>query len=192
MTGRGSATDVRLSPVLPRVARGDSAAVSECISRYGGLVQAIARRYPGYPGEIDDAVQEVFIELWKQAGRFDPAVASELAFVAMIARRRLIDLFRRRKARPATEIMPEFLAEPEFEIGGAAQTEDELVRIRSILTRLPDEQRAVLLASIADGLSHSEVAEQFGLPLGTVKTYIRRGLLFVRERLPRFGPEGDS
>ncbi len=192
MTAHGSATDVRLSPVLPRVARGDTTAVSECISRYGGLVQALARRYPSDPSEIDDAVQEVFIDLWKHAGRFDPAVASELAFVSMIARRRLIDLFRRRKARPTTEVIPEFLAEPEFEIGTAAQTEDELIRVREILTQLPEEQRAVLLASIADGLSHREVSERFGLPLGTVKTHIRRGLLFVRERLPRFGSEGDS
>ena len=192
MAVRGLATDARLSPVLPRVARGDQVAVRDCIERYGGLVQALARRYPSHPSEIDDAVQEVFIELWKQAARFDPAVASEVAFVSMIARRRLIDRFRRRKAQPATNTLPESLAEPESEIGAAAQTQDELIRVREVLNQLPVEQRTVLLAAFADGLSHSEVAARFGLPLGTVKTHIRRGLLFVRERLQLFGLEGNS
>src|ERR1043165_482447 len=87
--------------LLARVAGGDPRAVRDCIARYGGLVWSIARRFEG--ADAEDAVQEIFLDLWKSAARFDPQIASEPAFVAMIARRRLIDRRRTRRRRPTTE-----------------------------------------------------------------------------------------
>src|SRR5215471_13283167 len=88
--------------LLTRVAGGDPGAVRDCLARYGGLVWSIARRFEGHDAE--DAVQEIFLDLWKSAARFDAGIASEPAFVAMIARRRLIDRRRSRGRRPTLEM----------------------------------------------------------------------------------------
>ncbi|MCX5746449.1 MAG: sigma-70 family RNA polymerase sigma factor, partial [Proteobacteria bacterium] len=92
-----------VTPLLARVAVGDRGALRECLDRYGGLVWSIARRFEA--SEAEDAVQEIFVDLWKSAVRYDPEVASEPTFIAMIARRRLIDRRRSRGRRPATEPM---------------------------------------------------------------------------------------
>ena len=83
--------------ILARVASGDANAVRECIDEFGGLVWAIARRMARTRADAEDAVQEIFIDVWKSAGRFDPAQGSEKVFVSTIARRRLIDRLRRTK-----------------------------------------------------------------------------------------------
>ncbi|MBX9623103.1 MAG: sigma-70 family RNA polymerase sigma factor, partial [Gemmataceae bacterium] len=94
-------------PVLPRVAVGDPAAVRECIARYGPLVWGLARRLVPNPADAEDAAQDVFISLWQSAGRYDPAQAAEVTFVAMIARRRLIDRRRRARRHPPPDPLPE-------------------------------------------------------------------------------------
>src|SRR5271166_2344489 len=85
---------------LERIAAGDPLAVDGCLEKYRGLVWSIARRFPGNHADTEDAVQEVFVELWRHAGRFDAAVAAESTFVATVARRRLIDRHRRRARQP--------------------------------------------------------------------------------------------
>ena len=169
------------SPVLPRVAAGDTAAVRVCLERYGRLVLGMARRWLGSDSDAEDATQEVFIDLWKQAGRYDPRVASELTFVAMIARRKLIDRLRRQKSRPPAAALGEDPISPQN--ASVWELNDELAPVREALDELPPAQRQVLLLAVSDGATHPEIAELTGLPLGTVKTHIRRGLLYVRERL---------
>ena len=88
------------STLLQRMAAGDPSAVEGCLAKYRGLVWSIARRFGGDYADAEDAVQEVFIELWRHAGRFDPALASESTFIGTIARRRLIDRKRRQSSRP--------------------------------------------------------------------------------------------
>lgn len=171
-------------PLLPRVATGDGAAVRECLARYGGLVLALARRFLGNATDAEDVTQDVFVELWKHAGRFDPACASEPTFVTMITRRRLIDHKRRAGRRPAPEPLPEAVPErtgpsPFNEIDGR----DDVARARRALGDLKDDQRNVILLAVEDGLTHEQIAERTGLPVGTVKTHIRRGLMRVREVL---------
>lgn len=171
-------------PILHRVAAGDPLAVPECLERYGGLVWSLARRFCSNRDEAEEAVQEAFIEIWKKAGRYDPALASEITFVAMIARRRLIDRGRRGQRALRTEglddesILPTEDHEQELvDIG------DEARKAAAALARLrPDEQRVLKLA-IYDGLSHDQIAKTTTLPLGTVKTHLRRGLARVREML---------
>jgi RNA polymerase sigma-70 factor (ECF subfamily) len=81
--------------VLQRVASGEAVAVDECLSKYGGLVWSLARRFCPRHEDAEDAVQDIFIDIWRNAERFDAEVASEATYITMIARRRLIDRYRR-------------------------------------------------------------------------------------------------
>jgi len=176
---------VPLSPVLPSVASGDQAAVRACLDRYGGLVWSLARRFSSSESEAEDAVQEIFVALWKSAARFDPAVAEETTFVAMIARRRLIDRMRRRSRRPETVGLPEGF---DAETPGAVEKVEASVDARTAteaLQTLDPERRRVLELSVWHGLSHREISSALELPLGTVKSHIRRGLAIIREHLER-------
>src|SRR5580698_11098039 len=90
-----------MSPsMLQRIASGDSAAVRECIDEYGPLVWSIARRLSRTPSDAEDATQEIFLDIWRSAGRFDESQGSDKVFIAMIARRRLIDRLRKATAEP--------------------------------------------------------------------------------------------
>lgn len=183
----------RDEPLLPRVAAGDAAAIGEVVERYRGLVWSLARRIGVRPADADDAVQEVFIDLWKSAARFDPAIASEKTFVATIARRRLIDRQRRAARRSEdTELSPAEVLASDADRRVEAEVEASLAG-RAIAQLRPEERRAVLLNAY-HGYSHSQIADRTGLPLGTVKTYVRRGLIRVRELLdqqPERPPDGS-
>ena len=93
-------TEATTASALDQIARGDPAGVAACIDEFGSLVWSLARRLSPDPGEAEDAVQEIFIDVWKSAARFDPRKGSAKMFIAMIARRRLIDRLRRRAQRP--------------------------------------------------------------------------------------------
>lgn len=169
-----------VNSLLHRVAAGDRSAVRECLTRYGGLVWSLARRSTPNQADAEDAVQEIFVDLWQSAARFDPSVASEPTFIAMIARRRLIDRARRRQRRRDTETLQVEMIpvdQPRPELGIEAQ------QAARALSQLRPEQREVLLLTTCHGLSHEEVANQTGMPLGTVKAHARRGLIRVREVL---------
>ncbi|MEZ6197821.1 MAG: sigma-70 family RNA polymerase sigma factor [Planctomycetota bacterium] len=170
--------------LLQSIARGEAGAVERCLDAYGGLVWSLARRFADNRADAEDAVQEIFADVWANAGRFDPSIASETTFVAMIARRRLIDRRRRdgRVPRFSSLESAEFAAVPE-EPQRAAELRDEASRIRDLFGRLRPEQQQALRLSICEGLTHQGVSETMGLPLGTIKTHIRRGLIAVRELL---------
>jgi RNA polymerase sigma-70 factor, ECF subfamily len=166
-------------PLLARIAAGDAGAVRECLARYGGLVWSIARRFE--PGDAEDAVQEIFLDLWKSAARFDPALGSEATFVATITRRRLIDRRRTRRRRPsATEPIGDVeIVAP----GGGPEASAEAAKAAHALGQLRPEQRQVLVLATAHGMSHGEIAAHTGMPLGTVKAHVRRGLISIRNAL---------
>ena len=169
--------------MLERIAAGDPSAVNGCLEKYRGLVWSITRRFAGNDPDAEDAVQEIFIELWRHAGRFDAAVAKESTFVAMIARRRLIDRRRRQGRRP--EVVPldsEPAVSTNSEVERLAERE-EAQRARRFLEKLRPEQRQVLQLSFDEGMSQHEIAEATKLPLGTVKTHTRRGLMRLRQLL---------
>ncbi|MHC4179985.1 MAG: RNA polymerase sigma factor, partial [Planctomycetota bacterium] len=169
--------------ILERVAVGDSPAVEECLQKYGGLVWSLSRRLCSNYADAEDAVQEVFIEVWRHAGRFDPQVASEATYITMIARRRLIDRFRRRSRELDTASIQEEMVESTSRHEEQTEIEEEAARARQYMQQLRPEQRQVLELSITHGLSQSQIAEATNLPLGTVKTHARRGLMRLRELL---------
>lgn len=169
--------------VLQRIAQGDKGAVEECLSTYGGLVWSLARRMCPKTDDAEDAVQEIFIEIWKNAERFDDTQSSEVTFIAMIARRRLIDRLRYMNRRISPDSLEDVLSEPSNRADEEMQTMVEAKEAAKVMQQLRPEQRQVLLFSIIQGLSHQEISDATGMPLGTVKTHARRGLLQVRELL---------
>jgi len=172
--------------ILERVARGDAAAPNECIARFSGLVWSLARKLCVSPADAEDAVQEIFIDLWKSAARFDPSIASETTFVAMIARRRLIDRGRRRMRRPEVPQIPETVADPRERVD-TTESGEQQVLAQKAFSELRPEQQQVLQLAIHHGLSHEQIATATGMPLGTVKTHARRGLIKIRQILAEQG-----
>lgn len=174
--------------ILQKIALGDQFAVQECIKTYGGLVWSLARRMLRNSDDAEDAVQEIFLEIWKNADRFDPLQASETTFVAMIARRRLIDRIRHVQRRISADSIDDILMEPSVRSDKTMQTNVEAREAAKAMDQLRPEQRQVLQLSIVHGLSHQEISEATGMPLGTVKTHARRGIIQVREILGLDGP----
>lgn len=171
--------------LLERVARGEAAAVPLFVERYTPLVWTLARRQLGAHA-AEDLVQEVFLALWQGAERFDPMLSSEASFVLTVARRRIIDLRRRAGRAPRTEEMEE-TTDPHDPLE-PVELSDEARRAETALADLAPAQREVLRLALIEGLTHTEVAARLDLPLGTVKSHVRRGLERVRARV--LGPEG--
>lgn len=144
---------------------------------------SLARRFCSAQQDAEDAVQEIFLELWKSASRFDPSVGSEIAFVMTIARRRLIDRTRKVSRSPIVQSIaePEIIAETPT--ADAVEIGEEVAKVREAMDRLRPEQREVLQMSLVQGHSHQQVAERTGMPLGTVKSHARRGLMRIRDML---------
>jgi RNA polymerase sigma-70 factor, ECF subfamily len=171
-------TVARVSTVFERLASGDRSAARDCLRQFGGLVWSLAVRRSPSQADAEDAVQEIFLDLWRSAPRFNPAAGTEATFVATIARRRLIDRSRRQRSRP-TEPLGMDIEAP----GVGAEACAEAGLAAKAVEQLGPAQRKVVLLATCDGRSHEEIARLTGLPLGTVKTYVRRGLLRVREVL---------
>lgn len=171
------------SPLLPLVAQGDDQAIASCIERYSGLVWSLARRFLRDLGTAEDAVQEIFVEVWKVASRFDPAKGTEVAFIATLTRRRLIDRVRRQARRQEDSSLVEepvstaFL--PDHELAGR----EDLQRAKELVASLQPQTREAIELSLYHGLTHTEVSTRMEIPLGTAKSLIRRGLDQIRQRV---------
>lgn len=157
--------------------------MDQCITKYGGLVWSIAKRYVKDHSSAEDVVQETFTDLWKSAKRYDPAVATECTFVGMLARRRAIDSARKESRRPTLVPLPEAesLSHATIEPTTGAYCESE--DVRAALKELPEKTQLIFSLHFDQGMTHPEIVEKTGLPLGTVKTRLRRGLIDLRNKL---------
>ena len=167
--------------ILPRVARGETNAIDECLDQYGGLVWSLACRLSPTTSDAEDAVQEIFVDLWRNAGRFREDLGAEVTFVSTLARRRLID--RQRKLRRNPE--PKSIDETDVNLAAPQprpqmELAEEGIRATACLEKLRQNERELLELSIYHGLTQTRIAEQTGTPLGTVKTLIRRALTQLR------------
>jgi RNA polymerase sigma-70 factor (ECF subfamily) len=171
-------------PLLPRIAAGHPDAVEEFLRRHTGTVYGLARRFCRTAQDAEDATQEIFVDVWRSAERYDAAAGSETTFLLTIARRRLIDRARREGRKPPTDALDDADALP-----GAAPAvdhallDDEVRAARAAMERLRPEQRRVLDLVLGHGSTHQQVSASIGIPLGTVKSHARRGLLRLRELL---------
>jgi RNA polymerase sigma-70 factor (ECF subfamily) len=155
----------------------------EFIDGFGGLVWTIARRMTRTRADAEEAVQEIFVDVWKSARRYDPSQGSEKVFVATIARRRLIDRIRRGRMNSRMD-GEEALEDLRFaEAGNEGEIRVDAERAARVVARLRPDQRKVLRMGLLEGMTHSEIANATGMPLGTVKTQMRRGLIQVRQWL---------
>ena len=169
---------------LERIAAGDGSAVADCMSLYSRLVWSLSRRFTRTTADAEDATQEIFLSLWTHAKAFDRTKGSEAGFVATIARRRLID--RRRKLNVELDIDPSVDvsdAPDGVDAGTAWQVLIDAEAATALLRQLRAEWRRVLELSVLDGLTQAEISAQLNMPLGTVKCYMRRGLLQMRDML---------
>ena len=169
--------------ILQRVAAGEVAAVDECLETYGGLIWSLARGYCPRHEDAEDAVQDAFVDIWRHAERFDPDFASEATFITMIARRRLIDRFRRSGRAPDTTVLDEESVSGGSDHEKSVDVSEQAAHARDLMQQLRSEEREVLNLSVNEGMSQSQIAETMDMPLGTVKTHARRGLNRLRELL---------
>ena len=170
--------------LMQRVASGEEAAAVELYDRFGALVFKSARQVLSTRAEAEDAVQEVFVRLWKTSDRYDPSRAKLVTWVMLIARRHLIDRLRRKKVRP-TNLSLE--GDPSAEKDGKIASKKELAErdgiIHGRIAELPALQREVIERAYLQGFTLREVAEQLDAPLGTIKSALSRGLARLRDRL---------
>jgi len=171
--------------LLAKVASGNPEAFEELINKYGNLIWSIARRYLSNQNEAEDAVQEIFVALWQSAGRFDPNKASEITFISMITRRRLIDNLRKNNKHKVLKSIEDSLSDDVFSQKSNLEENAEISLVIRALKKLDIQDQELLSLSIYQGYSHLEIAKLLNLPLGTVKTKIRRNLMKIREDIKR-------
>jgi RNA polymerase sigma-70 factor (ECF subfamily) len=170
--------------ILERISDGDKSAVQDCLDAYGALIWSLARRFLGNESDAEDAVQDIYIAIWSAAGQFDASIASEITFISTIARRRLIDRIRKSGRRPITESLDnEASAPPQPAVASGLEESAEIAKVERALGTMRPENREILSMSLYEGYSHSEIASHMEIPLGTVKTRVRRGLMQIREQL---------
>ena len=166
-----------LATVLAVKAR-DQGAMAQLYDRYSSIVYAVALRVLGDTGAAEDVLQEVFLQLWRNPGAFDSARGSLAAWLAVITRNRAIDVLRKRK--PETDI-EDVIVSVAPDLASDADRTRVAAKIRGVLSAMPSPQRSALEMAYFEGLTHSEIANKTGEPLGTVKTRIRAGLLALRK-----------
>ena len=171
---RSEATDLSL---VAGVRARDESAMAALYDRYSSLVYAVALRVLGDTGAAEDVLQEIFLQLWKKPAAFDSARGSMGAWLSVIARNRSIDALRKRK--PETDVEDVVLS-VETNFAENADRGRALVKIRTALSAMAAPQRSALEMAFFEGLTHTEIAEKTGEPLGTIKTRIRAGLLSLR------------
>ena len=171
---------------LARIARGDQLAFAELYDRHARLVFSLALRILQERADAEDIVQEVFAQVWSQAGRYDASRGAVAAWMLMLTRSRAIDRLRARRARPETasesntaESVVDSAVRQDLELLSAEQ----VTRLQRALKELPDAQRTALELAYYEGLTHAEVAARLSEPLGTVKTRIRQAVIKLRESL---------
>jgi len=174
-----------LEAVLAQVARGDEAAFERLYDRVAGMVFGVIRRVVRDPAQSEEVAQEVLVEVWRTATRFDPDRGAALTWLLTMAHRRAVD--RVRSAQAATdrdERVGELERTPAYdEVAEIVEAKLEQEQVRRALSTLTDLQREAVTLAYYGGYTYREVAELLDLPLGTVKTRLRDGLIRLRDTL---------
>lgn len=171
--------------LLVEVARGDEAAFGELYDRFGGLVYGVVRKVLRDPSQSEEVAQEVLVTVWRTASRYDEAQGSAMAWIMTMAHRRAVDRVRSEQA--ATErtrkLAPRTFEQSYDEVSEAVETRLEREAVRRCLGSLTELQRESVDLAYYGGYTYREVAELLDVPLGTVKTRMRDGLIRLRDCL---------
>ena len=166
------------SALLSLVQRGDEFAMASLFDRYSRVVYSVALRVLRDPASAEDVLQEVFMQIWRNPDGFVATRGSLGGWLAVVARNRSIDALRRK--RP-TEQVDDMALASNYNLADEAERNSLMEKARGVIQLLPVEQRKTLEMAFFDGLTHSEIAEMTGDPLGTVKTRIRSALTSLRK-----------
>jgi len=178
--------------MIVRVGHGDQSAFSALYDRLSGPLYSLALKMLGDASDAQDALQEVFVQIWSRAGTYDPEKSSVFSWAILLTRSRAIDRLRSRDRRLRVVVAP---GTNEGEVAEAtnasmvesaadtAEKSDEAARVRYVLNNLPSEQRQAIDLAFFAHVTHDEISTQLCQPLGTVKSRIRRGFLKLREQL---------
>jgi RNA polymerase sigma-70 factor, ECF subfamily len=189
MAETSSAQQMLDQEMIARIGRRDQSAFSALYDRLSGPLYSLAMKMLGDPAEAQEALQDVFLQIWSRAGTYNPEQSSVFSWTVLLTRSRVIDRLRARGRRSRVVVSPEETLDAAADastVESAADTvekNDEAARVRSVLNNLPSEQREAIELAFFEHLSHHEIAARLGQPLGTVKARIRRGLLKLRQRL---------
>jgi RNA polymerase sigma-70 factor, ECF subfamily len=164
--------------LLSGVQRGDENAMASLFDRYSKVVYSVALRVLRDPASAEDVLQEIFMQIWRNPDGFVATRGSLGGWLAVVSRNRSIDALRRK--RPSEQVDDMALASP-YNLADEAERNSMMARARGVIQLLPTEQRKTLEMAFFDGLTHSEIAEMTGDPLGTVKTRIRSALATLRK-----------
>jgi RNA polymerase sigma-70 factor (ECF subfamily) len=177
---------VSLATLIAAVAAGDDAAFRQIYDRRSPRLYGIALRITRQPPLALDAVQDAFLELWRNAGRFDAGRGNPDVWLASLVRYRALDMTRRWGREVSDEDMPEVVDE-EPDALARMVTSSDTAALRLCMATLEPDRRTLLSLAFLDGLSHSELAARLRVPIGSVKSWIRRSLRALRVCL-----EGES
>ena len=185
---RSQSPDPSDEELMRRIARRDDAALAQLHDRYRALAFSVALRVVNDPARAEDVVQDAFLAVWRRAGSYAPDRGSVKTWLSSIVRNRAIDVVRATRERPVADEDGMLLALEDT----APAVHDQVVAVldsevtRHALGQLPNEQRQAIALAYFVGLSHSEIADRTGLPLGTVKSRVRLGLQRMRLSLGAF------
>lgn len=171
--------------LMQRVAASDESAVAELYDRFGSLVFRMAYQAMPTRMEAEDAVQEVFVRLWKTAGRYDQTRAALVTWVMLICRRHLVDKLRRSKARLRASSIEQpagqMVADPATS-SGRLEVDEKVKVLMGRIEMLPELQRTVVMRAYLGGQTLRQIGEELNTPLGTIKSALSRALVRLRER----------
>jgi RNA polymerase sigma-70 factor (ECF subfamily) len=166
--------------LLQEIQSGSQDAMAVFFDRYSRMVYSVALRVLNDAGEAEDVMQEIFIQVWQNPGAFVAGWGSLGGWLVVVTRNRAVDKLRRRRPSDPVEL---FALPSSTNLALESERAFLMEKIRAAMTKLPEEQRKSVELAFFEGLSHSEIAEKTGEPLGTIKTRIRLALIAIRKDL---------
>ena len=173
--------------LLERIARGEQIAFRDLYGRYSDPLMGLAMQLLNSRSEVEEVIQDTFVRIWRYAGNYDSAISRPFSWAVTITRRLCWDKLRARKSRGdletnLEEALPQDPADRD-DVKKSVEESDLIRSLRATLKDFPESQQRCLELSLFSGYSQSEIAERLNQPLGTVKAWIRRGMLKMRESL---------
>lgn len=180
-TKRKKPVSSRNPGILDLIAKDHPGSFEMLIDKYGNLVWSIGKKFLYNQTDLEDGVQEVMLAIWKSAGKFDENKASEVTFISMIARRRFIDYLRKITKFKTQDSLDDENNNIHLYKESLLNEETDLALVKSAIEEFDTDDQELLRLSVYEGYSHSEISEILEIPLGTVKTRIRRNLMKLKD-----------
>ncbi|AZQ67916.1 sigma-70 family RNA polymerase sigma factor [Silicimonas algicola] len=175
----------RIEALIARVALGERAAFSDLYDATSGKLLGVCLRVLNDRAAAEDAMQDAYVKIWKKADRYQVNGLSPMTWLITIARNTAIDRLRARRPESATEAMLDTLPSPRRSPEGDVIAASEAQRIVDCMDELAEDRRAAVTGAYLNGQSYADLASRFDVPLNTMRTWLRRSLISLRECLSR-------